>query len=128
MTNQVSQQNQAKFKKQCHAQREKYLNMLGVDLGPIHILIKCRTLWGMIKQNERIVHKWSDEVEIFPIQCCIFGKSKGMRGASAFHSQYKSLIIDDRFVPRRLTENVSIEIGQAAMYIGGQEKYHGLYG
>ena len=76
MSNQLAPQQRSRFQKVCHSVSQRYLTMHGVDVGDIHILVKCRLLWGMVKSGDQIVKKWSDKEELFPIQICICGTSK----------------------------------------------------
>ena len=68
MTNQLTPQQRTKFKKQCHSVSQRYLSIFGVDVGDIHILVKCRMLWGMVKRDNEIVKQWCKDEEVFPIQ------------------------------------------------------------
>lgn len=172
MTNQLTPQQRTKFKKQCHSVSQRYLSIYGVDVGDIHILVKCRMLYGMVKRDNDIIKKWCDQEEVFPIQICICGTSKsgyddighistaGDAAMSTISSvpshrplddhksdreedsedlmlkmmgfmnvdQPRSLVLDDRYFCRKLTVGGGQELGQPVMYIGPQQKYHGLCG
>jgi len=174
MTNQLTPQQRTKFKKQCHVVSQRYLSIYGVDVGDIHILIKCRMLWGMVKRGDEIVQKWCNEEEIFPIQICICGTTKSgyddighistaggaMNQSSTVTSsvsligtdddcktqhsdlqrnmltmmgfdtvsQLGSLVLDERYFSKKLSLDGGQEVGQPVMYIGSQQKYHGLCG
>ncbi|ETO08479.1 5'-3' exonuclease [Reticulomyxa filosa] len=126
-----SQEEYFQFHKETTKLQQHYLTTLGIDCGVIHILVTVRLINGMKRRTtlhshfrypngmqqhrQHAIKMWGNENMVVPLQFIV------KRDTS-------SLVIDRRFIDKKINTESELQVGTAVMYIGSIREYFGKVG